>query len=250
MALPVTFATLTGGNQPLSLIDTQFAAVAALGAIPCACSGQNSLALTPLTNAPTVASYVDLQPSFVFVASQTSTGNLSANISGLGSRPIYKWNGSAGCGAGDFIAGNIYRLTPLQALNGGSGGFLSDAIGVNNNVAMIDFLISGGGNPITTGAKGSVGPIPWACTVFFWTIDADQSGSIAIDILRASNAHPTASIVGGGTKPNLTSQQYNGLQSPVSWTSTALLANDMLEFSVFSAATVTNVTIGLSVAKI
>jgi hypothetical protein len=250
MGLPITFATLTGGNQPLADFDTQFAAVAALGAIPCACSGQNSLALTTLANTPTVSSYVDLQPSFVFVASQTSTSAISANINLLGSRPIYKWNGSVQAGAGDFIAGNIYRLTPLLALNGGSGGFLSDCIGVNNNLATLGFIIQGGGSPITPGTKGSIGPVPWSCNILTWTIDADQSGSIAIDIFRANNAHPTASIVGAGTKPNLTTQQFNGQQAPASWTSTALVANDMLEFNVSSASTVTNVTIGLTVAKI
>src|SRR6266853_5256835 len=134
MALPVTFATLTGGNQPLALLDTQFSAVAALGSIPCAAAGQNTIALTPFTNTPTVSSYPDLAPSFVFAAAQTSNGAVTINVNGVGARNAYKWNGAVQCGSGDIVAGSVYRATPLQALNAGAGGFVVDAIGVNNNV--------------------------------------------------------------------------------------------------------------------
>src|SRR5580704_9584535 len=144
MALPVTFATLSGGNQPLSLLDTQFAAVAALGSIPCAAAGQNVISLTPFTNTPTIASYPDLAPSFVFAAAQTSNGSVTINAALVGARNAYKWNGSVQCGNGDIIAGNVYRATPLQALNVGAGGFVVDAIGANNNVAELPFIISGG----------------------------------------------------------------------------------------------------------
>src|ERR1700730_16868528 len=129
MALPVTFATLSGGNQPLALLDTQFAAVASLGSIPCAAAGQNTIALTPFTNTPTVSSYPDLAPSFVFAAAQTSTGAVTINAALVGARNAYKWNGSVQCGAGDIIAGNVYRATPLAALNSGSGGGVFVAVG-------------------------------------------------------------------------------------------------------------------------
>lgn len=248
MPLPTTFATLAGGNQPLSLLDTQFAAVAALGAIPCTCAGTNTLALTPNANTPTVSSYPDLQPSFVFVAAQTSTGAVTINVAGVGARNAYKWNGQQACGAGDIIIGNVYRATPLLALNSGLGGFVVDAIGVNNNVAELAFIISGGGSAITTGAKGFI-EIPWAATISAWSVIADQSGSITIDILRANNAVPSSSIVGGGTKPTLSSAQFAGNTAPAGWTSTVLAAQDYLGFNVSTAATVTQVTLSLTLAK-
>jgi hypothetical protein len=250
MALPVTFAVLASGNQPLSLFDTQFAAVAALGAVPCAAAGQSTIALTPFTNTPTIASYPDIQPSFVFVAAQTSTGAVTINVSGVGGRNAYKWNGAVQCGSGDIIAGFVYRATPLLALNAGAGGFVVDAIGVNNNLVTLPFIIDGGGSAITTGVKGTIGPLPWGATIQSWTVDADQSGSITIDIFRANNAHPTVSIVGGGTKPTLSAAQFNGLQAPAGWTSTVLVPNDLLAFSVSTVATVTRVTLGLILAKI
>src|ERR1700719_3216795 len=163
ISLPVIFATLSGGNQPLALLDTQFAAVAALGSIPCAAAGQNTIALTPFSGTPTVSSYSDLAPSFVFAAAQTSNGSVTINANLVGARNAYKWNGSVLCGSGDIIAGNVYRATPLQALNGGSGGFVVDAIGVGNNLADAEFFIDGGGVAITTGVKGWL-RIPWAAT--------------------------------------------------------------------------------------
>src|SRR6266436_9254795 len=127
MALPVTFATLTGGNQPLSLLDTQFAAVAALGGIPCAAAGQNTISLTPFSSTPTIAAYTDLAPSFLFAAAQTSNGSVTINVNLVGARNAYKWNGQAALGANDLIAGSIYRATFLTALNGGAGGFAVDS---------------------------------------------------------------------------------------------------------------------------
>ena len=249
MALPVTFATLSGGNEPLSLIDTQFAAVAALGAIPCAASGQNAIALTPNANTPTISSYPDLAPSFVFAAAQTSNGAVSINVNGVGARNAYKWNGGQACAAGDIIAGQVYRATPLLALNGGAGGFVVDAIGVNNNALDFDIVIDGGGVAITTGAKGFF-RIPWDSVISGWSIIADQSGSIAIDIVRANNAVPTVSIVGAGTKPTLTAAQFVGPTAPAGWTSTAMAANDYIGINVSSAATLTRVTLILGFLKL
>jgi hypothetical protein len=248
MALPVTFATLSGGNQPLSLLDTQFAAVAALGSIPCAAAGQNTIALTPFTNTPTVSSYPDLAPSFVFAAAQTSNGSVTINAALVGARNAYKWNGSVQCGANDIVAGNVYRATPLQALNSGSGGFVVDAIGANNNQADIEFIIDGGGIAITTGVKGYL-HIPVAATINAWYVIADQVGSIVVDVFRANLGIPTVSMIGGGNKPTLTAQQLVAA-APSGWTSTALAVDDFIGFNVVSAATVTRVTVALRMAKL
>lgn len=248
MPLPVTFGTLTGSNQPLTLFDTQFSAVAALGSIPCACAGQNTLSLTPFSNTPTISSYPDLAPSFVFAAAQTSNGAVTANVNLAGGRNVYKWNGSQQCGSGDIIAGNVYRLTPLLALNGGAGGFVCDAIGVGNSSVDVELIIDGGGSPVTTGNKGWL-HVPFSATIFAWRILADQSGSIVVDILRANNGFPVTSMVGAGNKPTLTSQQI-AEAAPSGWTSVAVAPDDWIAFNVTSAATVTRVTVVLSMSKI
>lgn len=248
MSLPVTFATLQSGNQPLSLIDTQSAALGALGVIPCAAAGQNSITLTPNANTPTIASYTDLAPSFSYTAAQTSNGSVSISVAGIGARQAYKWNGQQVMGTGDSVAGSVYKATFLTALNSGSGGFVVDSIGVNNSVSSIEFVIAGGGVAITTGIKGYI-RVPWAATITSWNVIADQTGSIVVDILRANNAVPITSMVGGGVAPVLSSQQIGGT-APSGWTSTALAASDFLGFNVTSATTVTQATVILNVAKL
>jgi hypothetical protein len=249
VTLPVTFATLAAGNQPLSLFDTEFAAIAALGMIPCAASaGPNSIALTPFAGmAPVVTSYPDLGPGFVFAAAATSTGAVTLNVSGVGARNGYKWNGTQALGNGDIISGNIYKATPLQALNAGSGGFVVDTIGTANNVSDIEFVIDGGGSAILVGNKGWL-HIPWNATVTAWRVMADQSGSIVIDILNAGNAFPVASMVGAGNKPTLTAAQF-AQTTPIGWSTTTLLQDQWIAFNVTSATTVTKVTVVLTVAK-
>jgi hypothetical protein len=248
MALPVNFSGLTGGNQPLTLFDTQFAAVASLGSVPCAAAGQNAIALTPFANTPTIASYPDLAPSFVFVAAQTSNAAVTLNVNLVGARNCYKWNGGQAMGNGDLVAGQVYRAIPLQALNGGAGGFVVDTVGVASSFGAFEFVIDGGGSAITTGNKGQL-YIPFACTINAWQVIADQVGSIAVDILRLNLGFPVASIVGAGNKPTLTAQQVVAV-APSGWTSTALLLDDFIAFNVTSAATVTRVTVSLRVNRI
>ena len=79
---------------------------------------------------------------------------------------------------------------------------------------------------------------------------ADQTGSIAIDILRTNNAFPTSSIVGAGIKPNLSSLQWNTGQTPSGWTSTALVNDDWIAFSVTGTpSSVTQITCVLTCSR-
>jgi hypothetical protein len=248
MALPVTFATLPAGNEPLSLFDTQSAAIAALGVIPCSAAGQNTVALTPNANTPTILGYTDLAPSFSFAAAQTSNGSVTLNVAGLGARNAYKWNGQQAMGAGDSVAGSVYKATFLTALNGGSGGFVVDTVGASSSVTDLECVIDGGGVAITTGAKASF-RIPFAAVIAQWSVIADQPGSIAVDILRANNAVPVTSMIGGGNKPSLVASQFNSNVAISGWTSSLLTPNDFITFSVSSVATVTRVTVDLDLFK-
>ena len=250
MALPITFATLAAGNQALSQFDTQFGAVAALGVIPCSAAGTNAMTLTPNANTPIISGYTDLAPSFSYAAAATSTGTVTINVAGVGSRNAYKWNGQQPMAAGDSVSGSVYKATFLTALNSGAGGFVVDAIGVSNNQAVLPFDISGGGVAITTGQKGQIGPFPFAATITAWSVMADQTGSIAVDILRANNAVPITSMIGGGNKPTLSAAQSNLGVAPSGWTSTALAVNDWIAYNVTSAATVTFVAVSLTLAKL
>lgn len=112
----------------------------------------------------------------------------------------------------------------------------------------VEFVIGGSGGVISTGNKGWL-RVPVAATIITWHVMADVSGSITIDILRANDAVPISSMVGAGTKPNLTSSQFTEA-APANWTSTTLASSDWLTFDVTAATTVTLVTISLTCQRI
>lgn len=102
------------------------------------------------------------------------------------------------------------------------------------------------GSTITTGVKFYV-EIPVPLTITGWTLVADASGSIVIDVWKDTYANfpPTvADTIAGTEKPTLTAQQKNQDLSLSSWT-TAIDVGDILAFKVDSATTVKQVTLTL-----
>ncbi|MBO0710396.1 MAG: hypothetical protein J2P47_03845 [Acetobacteraceae bacterium] len=124
MPLPIVFAKLPAGDNAASKLDVQFNAVADLVYVPCDVTGINDLALTPMGDAPAVTRYIDLAPWFVFRAAATSTGSVNINVAQLGQFPAFKDHGVTPMGAGDLVAGGIYRAVFHSGLNNGAGGFL------------------------------------------------------------------------------------------------------------------------------
>ena len=115
-----------------------------------------------------------------------------------------------------------------------------------NALIAIPLIIDGGGAAITTGQKGHL-EIPFDCTITGWTILADQSGSIVVDIWKDSYANfpPTvADTIAGSEKPTLSTAQKNQDFSLTTW-KTLLSAGDVLAFNVDSATTVTRVLVSL-----
>ena len=86
--------------------------------------------------------------------------------------------------------------------------------------------------------------IDYNCVIQAWYVDADQSGSIVIDIKRGGT-----SLIGGGNSPTLSSQQ-NATASVSGWTSTTVSAGDKLTYSITSVSTITWFKLKLKVIKI
>lgn len=149
MALPITFA---GQNFiQMSALDTQFAAVGALTAIPCAASGANVITLTPNANTPTIAAYANYQP-FSFATANDNTSAVTAVVGGLAPLPVYKDTpaGAVALTGGEMQAGCLAVLTYDSALNSGSGGFhlqTGGAVLVGQTVTVAA-LILGTGTPL------------------------------------------------------------------------------------------------------
>ena len=114
----------------------------------------------------------------------------------------------------------------------------------------LPFIIDGGGPVISTGQKGHL-VVPDACTITGWTVLADQSGSIVVDVWKDTYANfpPTvADTIAGSEKPTLSSVQKNQDLTLTTWT-TALAKGDVLAFNVDSATTVTRVLVSLRVTR-
>ena len=121
-------------------------------------------------------------------------------------------------------------------------------VSLEDDLKTINFIVDGGGSAITTGQKGHV-VVDFACTVQAWTILADQSGSIVIDVWKDTYANfpPTvADTIAGSEKPTLAAAQKNQDTNLTTWT-TSIAAGDILAFNVDSATTVTRVTVALKV---
>jgi hypothetical protein len=117
--------------------------------------------------------------------------------------------------------------------------------------AAIGYSISGSGQAIATGVAGVGLTIPFACTINEWTLQADVSGDIVIDIWKDvyANYPPTvADTITGSAKPTITASDKANSSTLTGWT-TAISAGDVLYFNVDSCSTITNVTLTLKVTK-
>ena len=107
--------------------------------------------------------------------------------------------------------------------------------------------IGDGVNVITTGVKGVGVEVPCDCDLNMWTLLADVSGSILVDIWKgAYSSYPP--VVGGSitasAKPTISSALKGQSSTLTGWT-TALTKGDILRFNVDSVATVKLVSLNL-----
>lgn len=147
MAFPVIFAQLAAGVQPLSDFDQMFGIVGNMGTIFCAAAGSNTVALAPGTNMPTVAAYTNYQ-AFGFVATATSTGSVTLNVSSVGALPAYASDGLTQLAAGNLVLGVYYIFAYNVALNSGAGGFqlISNSVSAGQAIKTVkvqEFTSSG-----------------------------------------------------------------------------------------------------------
>jgi hypothetical protein len=114
----------------------------------------------------------------------------------------------------------------------------------------IQFIIDGGGSAITTGQKGHA-EVPASGVIEGWTILADQSGSIVVDVWKDTYANfpPTvADTIAGSEKPTLSTAQKNQDLALGTWTTT-VTKGDIIAFNVDSITTVERVLVSIRVRK-
>jgi len=120
----------------------------------------------------------------------------------------------------------------------------SGTLSWTSNVANVGITLDGGGSAITTGLKGYI-EVPYDMTITGWTILADTSGSIVVDVWKDTYANypPTvADTIAGTEKPTISASTKGQDLTLSSWT-TSVTAGDIIAFNVDSAATVTRVQV-------
>src|SRR5262245_51015154 len=123
MALPFAFSALTTPN--LSMLDADFAALGVLTPIHCTASGTNTIVLTPVTDTPTVAAYVN-QMQFTAVAAGTNSTAVTVQVGSLAALNVYKAapGGAVALSGNELVSGLAFVAMYQSALNSGAGGFL------------------------------------------------------------------------------------------------------------------------------
>jgi len=113
--------------------------------------------------------------------------------------------------------------------------------------ASLAVTIDGGGSAITAGAAADI-EIPFACTITGVKAFADQTGSVSVDFLRSATGvyPPVTSLVAAA--PLVLSSASSGTASLGTWT-TALAAGDIIRPVTSGVATITRLTLNLTLAR-
>lgn len=120
-----------------------------------------------------------------------------------------------------------------------------------NATGSIGFLIDGGGVPITTGLKGTIA-VPFACTITSWTLMADATGSVTLDLWKSDFAAypPNASqSITASAKPSISSDVKAFSSILTGWT-TVIAAGDILAFHVDAVTGLSRLSVGLAITRL
>jgi hypothetical protein len=120
--------------------------------------------------------------------------------------------------------------------------------GWSDDLILLEFVIDGGGATITTGVKGDL-VCGVAGTIVDWTLLADQSGSIVVDIWKDTYANfppVVGDTITASAKPTISSATKGQSATLTGWT-TAVAAGDVFRFNIDSVTTIQRVSIILKI---
>lgn len=224
----VTFSN--GSSVAVTLPQAGTASIFATGCeIRFANRGAGTVTVTPTT------STIDGQASVAI----SSGGGLVVNSSGG------QWY-SYGRGGATPLSGIVTSVAAGAGMDFSTiTGTGSVAASANARTRTYNIIIDGGGFVITTGAKPAF-EVGGACTITSWRVLSDQSGSIVVDIKKATySGLATFSSIAASAKPTLSSAQKAENTTLTGWT-TSVAAGDWIQPVVDSATTVTYVTVSLT----
>jgi len=126
----------------------------------------------------------------------------------------------------------------------------SQVIVLSSLTGVFSVTIDGGGDAIATGKKAWL-VMPFACTLNNWTIAANASGAIVIDINRSTYANFASTVsITNGHEPTITASAQKAQDTDLSdWTSVAIVAGDVIEFEVDSCTTISRCTLAVKYTR-
>lgn len=214
--------------------------------IPCTEVGTNAIVLTPINGVPQPLSYANYQ-TYAFVAQNTSTSNVTANVVGLPVLNVYLPNNTQAV-SGSLVAGQFYMVAYNSALNASAGGFSLIFGSTSTGVTSIADAANGGlAFSASTGAvTGSLAPNDLTAKTVPVLADLVVIGDSAATFaakkstvaqllsgkpIQVVNTEPTASATGTTVIPadntipqNTEGDQYMSLAiTPLSATSTLII---------------------------
>lgn len=229
-------------------------------------NGVSASVATPTTTPALTFTLGNIVPSTIVASGNISGANLSGTNTGdqtniTGNAATATFASTAGTASAVAFSGITSATNTIAAMVVGNGASLSatgtgtitatsappGSLTTNTKTRSVGITIDGGGSVITTGNKGYI-YVPYACTITANTLIADQSGSVVIDVWRAT--YPTvptvANTITASALPTLSSQQVNQDTTLTGWT-TSIAAGSFIGFNVNSATTVTRVNLTLTV---
>jgi hypothetical protein len=139
--------------------------------------------------------------------------------------------------------GTAGQVVSIDTVNGSTV-----SLAFSDNIGTIGVSLDGGGSALSAGGTWYV-PVPYDGSIVSWTLTADTTGSMVIDVKKCAgfSCDPTTSIA-GTEKPTLSSVWANEDPTLSSWTTT-VTAGDKFGFVLDSASTVTKATLVIKVNK-
>jgi hypothetical protein len=232
----VTISTATGGSGDSSS-----------GQVPTS-NGSNGIYFGP--NVATITSNGSnlLTGPFINIVSGSGTA-FSASSNTLTIQAV------APSGSTSITANTSNTIQPVNLISGADIHFAATGSSLTisssaNKDATILFVIDGGGSTITTGIKGDL-KVDFPCTINQWTLLADQSGSIVVDVWKDTYANYPPVVgdsITASAKPTISSATKGQSGVLTGWT-TAIAAGDTLRLNVDSVTTCQRVTLALRVRR-